>query len=320
MSQPLQAEVWKRLLSGESLDGLSLLVKAGRIDLSGFRLPEPRVVSRWQARLADVTEVEADRIFRRVRWRDLDFSGSTLNSLQFYDSEITNCCFDRCRLGDFQPFATTIRDSSFRGADLRGAGLGIATESGPLKLRRNIYNGIDFTDADLRQTLYISASFEHCTFRNSKLAKLNFASSTFSDCRFEGELREVRFWRSDLPTCPWFPQDAFPPNEMTNVDFSHAKLRDVEFRGINLERVRLPVNKDHIIIHNFAATLDKVIDCLKKEGDETARILLASLEVHRSGAAPYSPGVLNRLDLAEAGDGAVERVLRLLSQFETKVQ
>ena len=102
--------------------------------------------------------------------------------------------------------------------------LGAATIEGPFAGRRNTYVGVDFTEADLRGTAYVAAAFERCLFRKTKLLKVNFGTSTFADCRFEGQLREVIFWRSNL-FARGFPEDAFPPNEMVNVDFSRAQLR-----------------------------------------------------------------------------------------------
>jgi uncharacterized protein YjbI with pentapeptide repeats len=319
ISDSLQSEIWQRLLRGTSLDDLSLPRKEGRIDLRGWQLPEPKVIASWETKLAHVTQVEPDRIFRHAEWRNLDFSNSTLNSLQFYDSDITNCRFEKCYLRNFQPFASSIRDSSFKGAHLRGAGLGIATDEGPLKLRRNVFTRVDFSEADLRDSLYISAAFEGCIFHNARIVKVNFASSTFVDCEFEGELREVQFWKSDLMTRPWYSHDAFPVNEMRNVDFSRARLRDVEFRGIDLQNVKLPIDHEHIVIQDFAATLDRLIAALRKDGDQTAKILVAGFEINRKWAAPHSLGLLNRQDLADVGEDAVERVLSLLSQFEQTV-
>jgi uncharacterized protein YjbI with pentapeptide repeats len=112
-------KAWERLVSGETVSGLSLAKKDGRIDLSGLALPEPRVLERWQTTLADVARIEPNGIFRNAKLRDLDFTGSKLNSIHFTESEITNCRFDRCDLQGLRLCATTIRDSSFHGAKLR---------------------------------------------------------------------------------------------------------------------------------------------------------------------------------------------------------
>jgi uncharacterized protein YjbI with pentapeptide repeats len=318
-SNSLKLEAWNRLLNDEPLDGLSLPRSGGRLDLSDLALPGPKVVQQWQTPLANVTRIEPGGTFRHVKWRDLDFSGSRLNSLRFYESEVINCRFDRCQLRDLRLWATTIRDRSFNNADLRDSALGVATlEQGPLKGKRNIFAGVDFTEADMRGTVYVAAAFEHCIFRNAKLIKIGFGTSSFVDCQFEGELREVIFWRSDL-FARGFPEDAFPPNEMLNIDFSLAKLRWVEFRGLTLEGVRLPKDREHVVIKDFASALDEMIGILGQQADETARVLVAIFQGARKWSPQNATGVLNTQDLTEAGEGAVERVLGLLHQSRFRV-
>ena len=71
----LKAEVWNRLTKGESLNGLSLPRKAGRIDLSGFLLADPKIVNSWQTPLANITQIEPTTLFRQAKLQDLDFTG-----------------------------------------------------------------------------------------------------------------------------------------------------------------------------------------------------------------------------------------------------
>jgi uncharacterized protein YjbI with pentapeptide repeats len=314
IGESTRKEAWQRLLGGQSLAELSLPRKNGRLDLSGLILPEPKVLEKWQMPLADVSRIEPNRLFRQVKWRDLEFSESKLNSLRFYESEITNCRFEHCQLRDLRLWATTIRDCSFLRADLRESGLGLATMESPLRGKRNNFIGVDFSDADLRETVYVADSFERCLFRNTKLHKIRFGTSTFVDCRFEGELQQVQFWDSDLFSRN-FPPDSFPPNEMVNVDFSHARLRDVEFGGLTLDRVRLPNDSDHIVIDDFAGLLDNLIAALALQGDQTAKMLIAYLSVYRKWTVPGARGVLNKRDLAEGGTEPVERLTQLLGQF-----
>jgi uncharacterized protein YjbI with pentapeptide repeats len=283
-------------------------------------LPEPTLVKRWQTPLANIAQIVPNGLFRQAKLRDLDLTGSSLRSVHFTESEVNNCRFDGCDLQGLRLCATTIRESSFRGANLRDTALGAATVEGPYGGRRNKFIGIDFTEADLRGSVYVAAAFDRCIFRNAKLANIEFGTSTFVDCQFEGELREVIFWRSDL-FARGFPEDAFPANEMLNIDFSHAKLRWVEFRGLTLEGVRLPDDREHLVVKDFATVLDEMIRSLgqEQEGDSTAKVLVAVFQVARKWAPDKARGVLNTQDLAEAGEGAVERVLGLLHQLEAKV-
>jgi uncharacterized protein YjbI with pentapeptide repeats len=323
LSDSLNAEVWERLRQSKPLEGISLATKDGRADLCGLSLPDPSVLQRWQTPTANMSQILPAGEFRGIRWQNLDFSGSKLNSLRFYESEVSNCLFEKCELKDWRLWDTRIRDCSFRRANLRDSALGAAVgDAGLLGMgdrallgKRNVYTRVDFTEADLRGTVYISAVFEQCMFRNTKLVKVDFGTSTFVDCQFEGELREVIFWRHGVG------KESFPPGEMINVDFSSAKLRNVEFRGLCLEGVRLPSDSEQILVKNFSVVLDKLIDALERQGDRTAKILVAGFQVNRQWAHPGGPGVLNMRDLAEeVGEDAEERVVELLRRFGVEKQ
>jgi len=316
-SDAKRAEAWRRLLTGESLTDLSLPKKNGRIDFSGLVLPQPKVLERRNIPFGKMERYEPNALFQKAKLHDIDFSQSKLDSLSFEESELSNCCFDRCELRNLRIWASTIRDCTFCDADLRESGLGLATIERPLSGKRNRFINVEFAKADLRNTVYVAAAFEQCSFRFAKLVNILFGTSTFKDCSFEGELREVRFWRSDL-SVRGFPTDAFPPNEMIDVDFSRATLRDVEFRGLTLDRVRLPNDPDHIILEDFPGVLDRLISTLTQQQDQTAKILLAYLGAYRKWTVPSARGVLNKQDLAEIDPSTVDRLLALLDKFRNK--
>ncbi len=303
IGESLSVEIYGRLLQGRTLEGLSLEARDGRVDLRWLRLPEPSVMRKYQMAGSSVTEIKPAAVFRRINWQNLDLTGSELNGIRFFDSKIRNCLFEECQLQDLRLWSTVIADSSFRGANLRNAALGGVQDG-----KRNIYSRVDFSEADLRDTAYQAACFERCVFRNAKLVKVDFQTSTFTDCRFEGELRDVLFYRRG------FNGEAFPPNEMVNVDFSRAKLRDVGFRGLTLDRVRLPQDAEHIVIKNFASALDKAVDVLKHQEDSTATKLIAFLAIDRKWVPPdQAQGVINIQDLTEvAGEEGVARLLAAL--------
>jgi len=318
ISDPMRIEAWQRLLTGEPLTCLSLPTKDGRIDLAGLTLPEPRALERWNTPLGNVERYKPTASFHKAKWHDIDFSQSRLHSICFEESQISNCCFDQCELRNLRLWASTIQDCTFRGADLRQSGLGLASIDGTFAKRRNRFVNVDFARADLRNTVYVAAAFERCSFSRAKLVKIGVGTSTFTDCYFEGELREVRFWRSDL-SVRGFPTDSFPPNEMIDVDFSRATLRDVEFRGLSLDHVRLPNDNDHIVIEDFPSVLDSLIATLMRQHDQTANILLAYLGAYRKWAVPGARGVLNKQDLADIGPGIVERLLESLESLPRNV-
>lgn len=229
--------------------------------------------------------------------------------MRLFDCEIHNCRFDDCRFEDLRVWSSKFSDTSFVGAGLRRAALGGAQED-----RRTVFSNVNFTNADLRQSMYQAAAFEGCVFKNAKLFKIDFQSSTFSDCTFEGQLREVMFYRRG------FRGELFPANEMKNVDFSRAKLRFVEFRGLDLDQVKLPIDPNHIIVAPYLETLDRMIAALRAEDDPTTRVIVAYLGHERKWVGPNQiQGVLNIEDLREVdGEIGVQRVLSLLRESENK--
>ena len=105
---------------------------------------------------------------------------------------------------------------------------------------------------------------------------------------------------------------------MKNVDFSHARLLDVEFRGLTLDQVKLPLDDEHIVINDFSTVLDRIISALHRQADETARVLTAYLGIMRKWAVPNARGVLNKRSIAEAvNEDAVERLVALIEKYET---
>ena len=205
---------------GRSLDRLDLPVNNGRIDLRGISLPEPLRSARYATSLGVVDKVEGATVIRNSKWHDLDFSGSKLKTLRLFDCELQNCSFDNCDLRDLRLWSTKIVESTFRRANLKESALG-GVQNGS----RNLFEGVDFTEADLSRTAYTAALFHRCTFSHTKLEKVDFQTTAFSECKFEGPLSHVLFYRRA------FNGEAFPPNEMVDVDFRRATLRFVEFRG-----------------------------------------------------------------------------------------
>lgn len=288
-NESLNLEIWDRLIQGKSLEGLPLSIRDGRIDLSCLQLPDPSLVRKFQFNGTQISEIEPGAIVIRAKWENLDFSGSKLNGLRLMNCDIVNCRFDGCQLEDLRLWSSKISDTSFCGANLRSSSLGGVQDG-----RRNVFAGVNFTDADLRQTVYKAASFERCIFRNSRLEKIDFQTSTFSECQFEGKLLRVLFYRRG------FKGEMFPENEMRNIDFRFAKLRFVEFRGLSLDHVLLPNDTEHIVVHNYTRVLDKVIATLQSQSDMPGKKLAAYFGVLRKWAAPnQGQGVINIEDLAE---------------------
>ncbi|HWF87928.1 MAG TPA: pentapeptide repeat-containing protein, partial [Pyrinomonadaceae bacterium] len=120
---------------------------------------------------------------------------------------------------------------------------------------------IDFTGADLRQTVYVSADMIDCLFAETNLAKVDFSGNIFKDCVFSGLINEVLFSRSA------FRGERFPPNEMKGVDLRKATFRHVEFRNLDMNDVKWPESDQHIVLSNYKGCLSRMIEALRNCAD-----------------------------------------------------
>jgi uncharacterized protein YjbI with pentapeptide repeats len=301
----MNANLWQELIHGKSLRDAGIPKIDGRYDLRRLHVPEPHATKTMRTPLADVSVLGGVTSIQSASWESIDFSSSQLPGLRFLDCQIGNCVFDRCHIRDLRVWRTDFSNVSFRSADLRGAVLGGTREK---EGTRNSFRDVDFTAADMRGTVYGAAEFVRCKFNHAKLNKVDFQSSTFTDCSFEGELREVLFYRRG------FEGERFPPNEMKRVDFSRAKLRWSEFRGLDLSDVSFPADDEHIVIDSFPEILDRLLAFFCGRTDSGSRRLFASFQLDKKWlGSRQRVGVLNKRDLIEmAGEEGFQVVMNII--------
>jgi uncharacterized protein YjbI with pentapeptide repeats len=273
MNDALTTAVWVRLLKGEQLDGLPLGERDGRIDLHGLSAPGPTVLRTLENAGDRMSLLDLKSVGSNVRWRHLDFTGARLNGLRLTNVVAEDCVFDDCEMRDLRMWACCIRKTSFKRVNLREAALGTVLDE-----RLNSFSDVDFSGADLRGSVYKACSFTDCDFSGARLENLDFQSSAFVRCRFAGQLSNVMFYRRG------FRCEAFPPNDMEDVDFSSATLRDVDFRGLDLERVILPVNARYLRVPNDAVTFRFLTEMMEARGDSGSASIAETLRAHRRWA------------------------------------
>jgi uncharacterized protein YjbI with pentapeptide repeats len=303
ISDTQNADIWERLIQNRSLEDLGLERINGLLDVRGLKFPDPKILQRFLYKGIKLTERERGDIIRGVHWSNLDLSCSNLNGMRLIGGLIENCRFNEAEFKDVRVWATTFRDSSFITADMRKSVLGGVHDG-----VRNSFRGIDFSYADLSGTIYEAAEFERCVFVNCTMKKIDFQSSSFVDCRFEGELDDVIFYRQG------FNGEHFPPNEMINVDFSKAILRHVGFRRLNLDRVQFPENSNHIVIKNFGPVLDRMASTLQLQNNDLSRKIAAFIANRRKWVAQNQvQGVISLLDLEDVvGKDGVKHFLSVI--------
>jgi uncharacterized protein YjbI with pentapeptide repeats len=301
----MSTEIWDALIHGRLLGDAGIPKIAGRLDLRNLHVAEPYAVKTTRTPLADLTVLGGVTSIEEASWKSIDFSSSQLPSLRLLDCQVRDCLFDRCRLSDLRVWRTVFANVSFRSADLRGAMLGGTRENDD---RRVSYHDVDFTGADMRGTMYGAAEFVRCKFNHAKLNKVDFQSSAFTDCSFEGELREVMFYRTG------FRKERFPPNEMTRVDFRRAKLRWTEFRELDLDGVLFPEDEDHIVVDNYPETVERLLAHFRGRPDLGSQNFVTSFEHKKQWLGPcQGVGVLNRNDLIETGgEEGLKTVLQII--------
>lgn len=282
-------EVWERLITGEPLQGQPTV--GGKIDLRGLRAPEPSFVRQLNVHNGGIKAFEGFVELRGVHWKGIDFSNCRLDSLRFFDCTIEDCSFEGGRCQDWRMWRTKVLNTSFRKSDLRKSALGGAS---PTETTRNSFRSVDFTNADLRQTAYISADMIDCLFAGTNLSKVDFQGTIFKDCVFSGLLNEVLFYQNA------FRGERFPPNEMKGVDFRKATFRHVEFRNLDMNDVKWPESNEHIVLSNYKACLNKMVDALSNRADVQAMRIQAILKTKLKWAGPHQrEGVLSKPDLLD---------------------
>jgi uncharacterized protein YjbI with pentapeptide repeats len=301
----MSTEIWKQLLHGNALSDAGVPKVDGRFDLRNLHVPEPYAVETVRTPLADVTILGGTTSIKKATWQSIDFSSSHLPGLRLLDCQIRDCVFDRCRMDDLRVWRTDFANVSFRCADLRGAVLGGTSENDSV---RNSFHDVDFTSADMRATIYGAAEFLRCKFNHARLNRVDFQSSTFTDCSFEGELRDVMFYQRG------FKGELFPPNEMKRVDLRRAKLRWSEFRDLDLDEALLPTDEDHIVVENYPETLDRLLAFFCARPDVPSSALAAIFENRKQWlGARQRVGVFNKRDLIEAaGEEGLQAVMKVI--------
>src|ERR1041385_6137307 len=239
----------------------------------------------------EIKALEGILELRGIHWKGIDFSNCRLDSLRFFDCTVEDCSFEGGRCQDWRMWRTTVSNTSFRKTDLRKSVLGGVS---PRETTRNSFRSIDFTKADLRKTVYVSADMIDCLFAETNLTKVDFQGTIFKNCVFSGPLNEVIFYRND------FQGERFPPNEMKGVDFQGATFHHVEFRNLNMNEVKWPESNQHIVLSNYKACLKKMIEALSNRTDVQSKKLQAILKTKLKWAGHNQrEGVLSKLDLLE---------------------
>jgi uncharacterized protein YjbI with pentapeptide repeats len=272
--------VLTRLVAGGPLDDLGLERHEDRWDLRGLVVPDPEVVataevvdaSRGDDAPLGVALASGFLTLRGVGLADLDLSGARLAHLRFFDTTLSNCVFDEAACQDWRFWRVEVEGSSFRGAKLTDAALGIWSEQ-----RANRFTGVDFSRADLRGAVWQGAILVDCDFGDARLDHVEFRACEFVRCRFAGLLDEVRFLAD-----PSVDLDKPDFGRFEDVDFSGATLRTVEFRDLSLEGATLPdESDDQVVVRHYPCVVRGAVDLLDEDFSPEVRRLRSTMRVEK---------------------------------------
>ncbi|SEC59012.1 Uncharacterized protein YjbI, contains pentapeptide repeats [Rhizobiales bacterium GAS188] len=301
----MNTEAWIKLIHGHPLAGGEPRTPEGRLDMRRLHLDDPRTVKTIRTDIAQINVLAGITEIRGAIWQSIDFSSSRLPGLQFFDCRIRDCLFDRCKLTRLRVWATEFSNDSFRYADLRDCSLGSSWQGRP-----SIYRDVDFTNADMRRSGNHPAEYINCMFKNTKLSGCHDIRSSFINCSFEGELRDVTFQAHD------WENKAAPPKVMKGVDFSRAKFWHTDFRGFDLDDVRFPEDDDHVIVDNIRDCVKRLHDYFNPRPDVGSQRVTAGLEHQlRWMGAGRKTGVFRKsLILEMAGEEGLRALLRIIGK------
>lgn len=169
--------------------------------------------------------------------------GATLRDADFREASFGHfsargCLFERC------DFRGTTLDERFR-TFFAGA-------------PQNVFRACRFEEADMRAIGPGQARFEVCAFDGARIDGWVSACAEFVDCRFSGEIVDVRFCGR-----PWGPEaDRLDPPRERNAfrgnDLSRVRLTRVTFvMGIDVAAQRWPRSKEYLRLDRFQQRLTR---------------------------------------------------------------
>ncbi|MBX3354865.1 MAG: pentapeptide repeat-containing protein [Phycisphaeraceae bacterium] len=277
---------WLAIKEGRSPHDLGLGIHECRLDLRGLVLAAADSVAHSRFGDIEIVEVHGKPALRGAHLHGIDFTGSSLADLQLDECVLEDCVFDRCNLNGMIARRCAIRRCTFARTDLRNSDIA-ATIDPPW----NEITDTVFDRADFRGATFSVAVFGNCAFRDCRLKRIDFDSSVFERCVFEGRLDQVIFGSQVLSA------ESTPPNLMSGVDFTSATFGFVEFRRIDVRRAKFGTSCDLVLVSPHRACLDSLLQLLEAETDPGTPGVKAAIEIDRRWALPGdSVGVLHLPD------------------------
>jgi hypothetical protein len=121
------------------------------------------------------------------------------------------------------------------------------------------------------------ARFEGCTFNHCAFRYFDAFDADFIDCTFVGTIASARFWGHNDAYVGREPR----PHVFSGNDLTRAKLRRVEYFGVDLRSSRLPSGPEYLRIDDFLAKAQQVRPMLATLSDSERKHAEVLLRIHQ---------------------------------------
>ncbi|MDF3059386.1 MAG: hypothetical protein K0R17_3601 [Rariglobus sp.] len=189
---------------------------------------------------------------RRVQMKKVDLTGASFNK-----AWLEACYFEEVFFNDISAMGIADHGNRFVGCSFVGANL----KEAALGYRGSKFQRTTFVEADFRRTVFIRPEFDWVTFSDCRLEGADFNASSFSQCAFSGNVKDVWF-RGGFALPGDVDQFGSPRvNKMTGVSFERARLSGVTFSdGCDVSTITLPGDGSCIRLDRWRFRLEKLLE------------------------------------------------------------
>ncbi len=277
---------WQIAAGKDFVDRLTTMARSGNgfsVTESPFGLTEGGLLDFRGLRVGEKAQL------RRVVFGPTDFGAALFKGVWLERCTFYNSKFDGTGFQKMSEHGNEFVDCSILKSSFREAALGY---------RGSRFLKCTFDCVDFSRAIFARPEFDGCAFYHCKLDGCDLNGSSFDHCRFVGSLRNVWF-RGGFA----HPNDVVEygqprVNQMVEVSFESACLRDVTFsNGCDLSSVKPPTDGHHALIAQWPEKLRNLQDRSKNwpaAASKAANAFATSNLVHARTQAWY---ILNRDDL-----------------------
>lgn len=257
------------------------LTPEGRIDFRYMPLNDGSKNRRWQS----------------PSFRSCDFTGALLGWITSEHGTFENCIFDRVFLQQFSDKGNKFTSCSFTNADWRAGSIGTDWNNSKSGEYESVYSNCLFREVNFAKTIFQDAVFIKCKFAFRRLKSVNFRSSGFWGCTFDGVFEDLSF-QGEYHNDDARARKGRPLKVgFHNTSFANAKLRWIDARD-NFPMVHVNMPEDgHAFLSNPRQMTARLQDMLLELPDELTRQLLENYMKVTSSSKNELRRITSRYDL-----------------------